>query len=179
VDLPGPVAGFVGHINERMDLRLLEAVAGAGHSLLLVGPRDAGFEPARFEALLRHPRVRWVGPKPTALLPGYLRLIDVGLVPYTGSAFNRGSFPLKTLEYLAAGRAVVATDLPAARWLATDLVTIASGPGEFAAEAGRLLGRPRTPEEVARRRRFAAGHSWAGRAAALSAAILGGRAGRP
>jgi teichuronic acid biosynthesis glycosyltransferase TuaH len=178
-DLPGPVAGFVGHINERMDLRLLEAVADRGHSLLLVGPRDASFEPARFEALLRRPRVRWVGPKPTAALPGYLRLIDVGLVPYTGSAFNRGSFPLKTLEYLAAGRAVVATDLPAARWLATDLVTIATGPDEFAAEAGRLLTAPRTPAIMARRRQFAAAHSWAGRAAAFSAAIFGDSAGPP
>jgi len=56
--------------------------------------------------------VRWVGPQPYGALPGYLRLMDVGVVPYRDSAFNRGSFPLKTLEYLAAGRGVVATD----RW---------------------------------------------------------------
>jgi teichuronic acid biosynthesis glycosyltransferase TuaH len=31
-------------------------------------------------------------------LPGYLRMMDVGLVPYRDSPFNRGSFPLKTLE---------------------------------------------------------------------------------
>ncbi len=85
VGLPGPVAGFVGRINERTDLCLLEAVAARGQSLLLVGPKDPAFEPRRFEALRRRHNVRWVGPKPFDALPGYLRLIDVGLVPYTGS----------------------------------------------------------------------------------------------
>ncbi|HVB44045.1 MAG TPA: hypothetical protein VNF47_15260 [Streptosporangiaceae bacterium] len=45
VTLPGPVAGFVGHINDRTDLRLLEAIAARGRSLLLVGPKDPAFEP--------------------------------------------------------------------------------------------------------------------------------------
>jgi glycosyltransferase involved in cell wall biosynthesis len=164
VDLPSPVVGFVGHINGRIDLRLLEDIADRGRSLLLVGPKDPAFEPGRFDALRRRPNVRCVGPKPFDALPGYLRMIDVGVVPYGDSPFNRGSFPLKTLEYLAAGRAVVATDLPAIRWLATDLVCIAQAPGAFADEVDRLLALPRTPEVLARRQAFAARHSWARRA---------------
>jgi teichuronic acid biosynthesis glycosyltransferase TuaH len=176
VGLPGPVAGFVGHLNARTDLRLLEDIAHRGRSLLLVGPKDPAFEPQRFDALRRRPNVRWVGPKPFDALPGYLRTIDVGLVPYLDTPFNRGSFPLKTLEYLAAGRAVVSTDLPAARWLATDLVHIAAEPGSFAAEVDRLLAQPRTRAVAARRQAFAAQHSWAHRAADLYDAIesLGG-----
>jgi teichuronic acid biosynthesis glycosyltransferase TuaH len=158
------VVGFVGHINGRIDLRLLEDIADRGRSLLLVGPKDPAFEPGRFDALRRRPNVRCVGPKPFDALPGYLRMIDVGVVPYGDSPFNRGSFPLKTLEYLAAGRAVVATDLPAIRWLATDLVCIAQAPGAFADEVDRLLALPRTPEVLARRQAFAARHSWARRA---------------
>lgn len=179
VGLTGPIAGFVGHINERTDLRLLEAVAALGRSLLLVGPRNPGFEPARFGALLRQGNVRWVGAKPFRDLPGYLRLIDVGLVPYGDSAFNRGSFPLKILEYLAAGRAVVATDLPAVRWLATDLVTVATSPREFADQVDRLLVQARTPAMVARRREFAGRHSWSSFAANFHDAILGVDANRP
>jgi glycosyltransferase involved in cell wall biosynthesis len=179
VDLAGPVAGFVGHINGRTDLRLIEAIAARGRSLLLVGPKDADFEPDRFAALLRRDNVRWVGAKPFSDLPGYLRLIDVGLVPYGDSRFNRGSFPLKTLEYLAAGRAVVATDLPAIKWLATDLVTVASGPEEFADQVDLLLGQARTPAVTARRREFAAQHSWSSRAASLHDAILGVDGSRP
>jgi glycosyltransferase involved in cell wall biosynthesis len=171
IALPGPVAGFVGRINDRTDLGLLEAIAGRGRSLLLVGPKDPAFEPARFDALRRRANVRWVGPKPSWALPGYLRLIDVGLVPYRDSEFNRASCPLKTLEYLAAGRAVVATDLPAIRWLDTDLICVAGGPASFADQVDRLLAKPRGPAVLARRQAFAARHSWACRAADIRAAI--------
>jgi len=115
--------------------------------------------------------VTWVGPKPFGALPGYLRVIDVGLVPYRNSAFNRGSFPLKTLEYLAAGRGVVGTGLPATRWLGTDLVRIADQPAAFADAVEREAARPRTAALAATRREFAARHSWARRAADIHAAI--------
>jgi glycosyltransferase involved in cell wall biosynthesis len=177
--LAGPVAGFVGQINERIDLRLLEAVAERGHSLLLVGPKDPGFEARRLAALLRRRNVCWVGQKPFESLPGYLRRVDVGLVPYGDSAFNRGSFPLKTLEYLAAGRAVVATDLPAIQWLSTDLVTVATSPQAFADQVGHLLGQARTATVMTVRREFAAKHSWTGRAASFHSAILSACATQP
>jgi teichuronic acid biosynthesis glycosyltransferase TuaH len=165
VGVRGPIVGFIGQINDRTDLRLLEAVADRGRSLLLVGPRDPAFEPRRFDALVRRGNVCWVGPKPFSALPGYLALMDVGVVPYGDSPFNRGSFPLKTLEYLAAGRAVVATDLPAIRWLETDHIAIASQAQPFADHVDRLLAEPRTPAMVAHRRAFARRHSWAVRAA--------------
>jgi len=171
VGLPGPVAGLVGRINNRTDLRLLEAIADRGRSLLLVGPRDPAFEPERFDALVRRRNVRWIGPRPFDALPSYLRLIDVGVVPYRDSPFNRSSFPLKTLEYLAAGRAVVATDLPAIRWLATDLISIATGPTSFADQVDHLLYQPRTTAVLVRRRAFAARHSWARRAAEIHGVI--------
>jgi teichuronic acid biosynthesis glycosyltransferase TuaH len=134
---------------------------------------DPAFEPARFAALRQRRNVRWVGAKPFGALPGYLRAIDVGLVPYRDSPFNRGSFPLKALEYLAAGRAVVSTDLPAIRWLDTDLISIAAGPAAFAEHADRMLAQPRTPALLARRQAFAARHSWARRAADVYAAVTG------
>ena len=104
VTVPGPVAGFVGHLNSRTDLALLEAVAKAGVSLLLIGPKDPAFEPERFARLLDRGNVAYLGPRPFEELPSYFKLIDVGLVPYGDTEFNRWSFPMKTLEYLAAGR---------------------------------------------------------------------------
>jgi teichuronic acid biosynthesis glycosyltransferase TuaH len=177
VELPAPVVGFVGHLGDRIDLRLLEAVADSGRSLLLVGPRHPRFELERMEQLLARANVQWVGPKPFEALPSYLRAIDVGLVPYADSAFNRGSFPLKTLEYLAAGRGVVATDLPAIRWLVEQaagregLIEVASEPADYAAAVERALSTGREAEAVARRRAFAAEHSWARRAEAFAAAL--------
>jgi teichuronic acid biosynthesis glycosyltransferase TuaH len=169
VDLPGPVAGFLGHINDRIDLALLEAVADAGCSLLIVGPIAHGYRGMdRFTALTRRPNVRWLGPRPYEDVPGCMRLIDVGLTPYVDSAFNRASFPLKTLEYLAAGRGVVATPLPAHHWLGTDLIEIAAGADEFARRVRDALARPRTADLVERRRTFARRHSWQDRAARIA-----------
>jgi len=172
VELRGPVVGFVGHINERIDLRMLEAVADRGRSLLLVGPKNHAFAPRQLEALFGRPNVCWVGHKEFSALPSYLRLMDVGVVPYRDSQFNRGSFPLKILEYLAAGRAVVATDLPAVRWLDTDLVAVAAEPAAFADHVERLLREVRSPALMALRRAFASRHSWANRAAEIHEAIL-------
>ncbi len=166
--LPGPVAGFVGYVNDRIDLSLLEGVADTGCSLLVVGPVAAGYESQRFAALTARPNVRHTGPKAFADLPGYLRVIDVGLTPYADTAFNRASFPLKTLEYLAAGRDVVSTPLPANDWLDTGLITVASGPAAFAAAVGHAARSARTSDLVRRRREFAARHSWADRARTLA-----------
>jgi teichuronic acid biosynthesis glycosyltransferase TuaH len=172
VGLDGPIAGVVGQFNARTDLALLEAVARRGRSLLLVGPLVEGWaDTTRFERLVALPNVRWVGRRPFEALPSYLRLIDVGLVPYADTAFNRGSFPLKTLEYLAAGRRVVATDLPAMRSLATDLIVVAEGPEAFADAVDAALAGTPTAGERAERRSFAQARSWSVRATEIARAI--------
>jgi teichuronic acid biosynthesis glycosyltransferase TuaH len=167
VILPPPIAGYFGHLSERLDLRLLESVAARGHSLLLLGPCHATFDIRRLDSLLRLPNVQWVRGRPMAEVPAYLGLIGVGLVPYADTPFNRASFPLKTLEYLAGGRAVVSTPLPAVDLLETDLVTCAGSQESFADEVGRLLEQQPPQELVERRQRFAQTHSWEHRAGQL------------
>ena len=163
VTLTSPVATFVGHLSDRIDLSCLEEVAKSGSSLLLVGPRQATFELQRLDALLALPNVQWVGPKGFDRLPSYLRLTQVGITPYVDSTFNRSSFPLKTLEYLAAGRPVVITNLPSARALDTDLITIATSPEDFAARTVALLRAPYDPEFAAAAQSFAFRHDWSSR----------------
>jgi len=141
-------------------------VAARGISVLLIGPRyeqTAAFR-ARIDALVDRPNVQWVGRQPLSRLPRYLAAIDVGLTPYVDNAFNRASFPLKTLEYLAAGRPVVSTDLPSAHWLATDLVDLARDAEQFVVLVEKRLAEERSAESVTARRTFAALHSWQNRA---------------
>lgn len=165
VELPEPIAGFIGHMSARIDLDLVEAVADTGHSVLLVGPRQLTFDPARLDALLTRQNVQWTGPRPFGELASYLRVMSVGLTPYADTPFNRASFPLKTLEYLAAGRPAVVTDLPSARALPSDLVARVSGPDAFAAATVMALEAPHDPELARRRRAYAATQSWDVRAA--------------
>ncbi|MGD0985047.1 MAG: glycosyltransferase [Acidimicrobiales bacterium] len=160
IDLRGRIAGFMGYIGERIDVALLEAVAASGVSLLLVGPRHPLFNMKAFDALLSRPNVQWVGPRPFEELPGYLAAMDVGLVPYTHSAFNQASFPLKTLEYLAAGRPVVATDLPAIVWLDCPFIHVADTPVEFAKAVAKTLDSPPEPAMRKRLQAFASQHTW-------------------
>jgi teichuronic acid biosynthesis glycosyltransferase TuaH len=172
VRLPSPIVGFHGHISGRIDLDMLEAITARGHSLLLVGPRQLNFDEPRLQRLFLRPNVQWMGPRPFDRLPSYLRAMDVGIVPYAlDDPFNQSSFPLKTLEYLAAGRPVIATPLPATRWLDTDLIRTASDPDAFADAVERCLTEPQTDDVVARRRAFAARHSWQARAEHLADAI--------
>ena len=159
VGLSAPVVGFLGTLSDRIDFDVLDAVADRGHSLLLVGSRRRTFSSARFERLLVRPNVRWVGARPFHELAPYLRAIDVGIVPYARNAYNDASFPLKILEYLAAGLPVVSTELPAVRWLGTDLIDVASGPSEFATAVERAITALPT-SDAARRRAFATEHGW-------------------
>ena len=177
IDLPPPVVGVVGQLSDRIEIGLLEAVADAGLSLLLVGPRDERWEPERFAALTARRTVHHTGLVPSEKLPIYLAMIDVGLTPYADTPFNRASFPLKTLEYLAAGRPVVSTDLPASRWLLdnpgahTGELSVASGPGDFVAAVSVATAAGGTNELAARCRALAARHSWQRRVEEFAAAV--------
>ncbi len=133
-DLPQPVIGLIGQLSDRIDLSILNAIADAGFSLLIVGPLDPRWEQQQFKELVDRSRVYYTGPVPAEAVPSYLAAIDIGITPYRDTPFNRASFPLKTLEYLGAGVPVVSTDIPAAHWLRADLTR-----GEQARWADRLI----------------------------------------
>ncbi len=170
VDLPRPIVGLIGQLSNRIDIEILLAISRGPCSLLLVGPLDPDWESIRFAELVSRPNVRWVGSVPFEELPRYLKSVDVGITPYADTAFNRASFPLKTLEYLAAGKPVVSTDLPAVRWLATDLIKVA-GTAEFGGVVHSISAVDQTLEVVERRQAFAERHSWTARAAQFAKLI--------
>ena len=171
VTLARPTAGFVGHISERIDITTLEAVAATGVSLLLVGPVSLTSGLNGFESLIARPNVQWTGPRPFRDLHRYLAAMSVGLTPYTPSEFNQSSYPLKTLEYLAAGLDVVSTDLPAARALPADLVHIAATPQDFALLTAKLVNKPTEPASRKVRQNFARSQSWHARASQFLAIL--------
>jgi teichuronic acid biosynthesis glycosyltransferase TuaH len=143
-DLPRPVVGLVGQLSERIDVSVLEEIARAGLSLLIVGPVDPRWERQRFQELITRPEVHYAGSVSADLVPSYLAALDIGITPYQDSPFNRASFPLKTLEYLGAGLPVVSADLPAARWLREDL-----GRQDETAAADQILALARTGAQYA------------------------------
>lgn len=174
-----PVAGVVGTLNERLDLSVLEAVVDAGIRLHLIGPRadrDPAFE-QRLDRLAANGLVEWTDRIPASELCSRLGTLAVGLTPYTDSAFNRASSPLKTYDYLAAGVPVVSSDLPASRWISSDCVNTAKDTVGFVSAVQRHVETVRRGEatvEIANRcRELARENSWEHRARELLNSIEG------
>ena len=94
-------------------MRLLVKVAEAYGNcrLVFVGPEELPRGTDR-DRLLRMPNVSFLGRKDRTELPHYLAAFDVALMPWSLNGHIRSAYPLKLHEYLAAGRASVATALP-------------------------------------------------------------------
>ncbi len=105
-----PVAGYVGVIDERLDLGLLAELAGLlpDWEIRMVGPR-VKIDPS---TLPQAPNITYVGPRPYAELADVMAGFDVALMPFALNEATRSISPTKTLEYLAAGLPVVSTPVP-------------------------------------------------------------------
>ena len=104
------VAGYVGVIDERLDLQLIAELAGALPSwdIRMVGP-VLKIDP---DSLPQAPNISYPGPSLYADLPQVMAGFDVALMPFAMNEATRSISPTKTLEYLAAGLPVVSTRVP-------------------------------------------------------------------
>ena len=142
-EIPGPRIGFIGAVSAyKMDLELLRAVADKrpDWSFVLIGDVGEGEPKTDIDHILGAPNIHLLGGRPYATLPAYLKGIDVAILPSALNDYTRSMFPMKFFEYLAAGRPVVATALPA---LAQHhhVASITDGPEAFeAALAAALAG---------------------------------------
>ena len=168
-----PIAGYVGAINDKLDLVLLAQVACScpEWSLVLVGPvaiHDAEGQHA-LEVLQSLPHVHFLGRKNVADVPRYIASCHVCLLPYRINEWTKNIDSLKLYEYLACGKPVIATDVPAARRF-SKVVKIVTNETEFITSMNMAVNEDR-PVLQTERQRIAAQHTWDQRVAALSAVI--------
>lgn len=160
---PGPRIGYVGTLHaHRLDvdlvLSLADRVPGTVH---LVGP-DA-LEPVDRARLAAHPRIRLHGAVPSAEVPSWMTAMDVLVCPHLVNEFTLSLDAIKSHEYLAAGRPVVATPSSGFQTLAMPALTVAPA-DTFADAILASIGRAVPPSQVA---------GWDSRTVEFAAALLG------
>jgi UDP-galactopyranose mutase len=129
----GPLFGYVGVIDERLDLDTIARLADGRTeaTVVMIGPVakiDAGTLPQR-------PNIVYLGQRTYEELPALLAAFDVALMPFALGPATHSISPTKTLEYLAAGLPVVSTAVPDVVRSFADVVHIADAQTFVAAVA--------------------------------------------
>jgi glycosyltransferase involved in cell wall biosynthesis len=140
-----PVAGYVGVIDERVDLDLVANVAAMlpDWDIQLVGP-VAKIDEASLPVA---PNLSYAGPQPYERLPEVMGGFDVALMPFATNEATKSISPTKTLEYLAAGLPVVSTPIADVVSDFGTVVDIAADAAAFAAACRRTLAHELAPRD--------------------------------
>jgi glycosyltransferase involved in cell wall biosynthesis len=113
--ITGPRLGYIGTINEKLNVALLEHIARTRPewSIVLIGRQNytLAAERQQFEALIERPNVHWLGHRDHTLLPAYLKGLDICMMCYNITSWTYFGDPLKMHEYLASGKPTIAAGL--------------------------------------------------------------------
>lgn len=156
----GPVIGFVGAISDyKLNLAwILEAArARPSWQFALIGPVGMADPTTDVGQAQAQPNVHIMGHRAYESLPAYLKGFDVAVIPYNINAYTESVFPIKFFEFLATGKPVVISNLPALRDYYKD-VHVAHDGAEFISACEASLAKPE--EGKASRLALAAEHSW-------------------
>lgn len=158
--IPRPRFGFFGVIDERLDMELLENVSRLRPSwqFVMIGPVQ---RISRF-VLPNFPNIHYLGEKQYGDLPRYLAGWDAAIIPYVHMEATRYVSPLKTVEYLAGGKHVIATPIidVIRPYGNKGLVQIAGTPEEFVKVAELILQHKEDEEWIEKVDTYLAATSW-------------------
>jgi protoporphyrinogen oxidase/glycosyltransferase involved in cell wall biosynthesis len=155
-----PRLGFFGVLDERLDIDLLAGIAERRPEweICMVGPVLKIDE----ATLPRAPNLHYFGQRDYAELPAFLAGWDLAILPFARNEATRCISPTKTLEYMAAGRAIVSTRVGDVERLYGDVVRFADTTDDFVAACEAALVEPDAArsERRALMRRMVAATSW-------------------
>jgi glycosyltransferase involved in cell wall biosynthesis len=158
--IPHPRLGFIGVIDERMDIDLIaQAAAAKPHwHFVMIGP-VVKIDPASLPNL---PNIHYLGGKDYQDLPRYIAGWDIGTIPFAMNESTQYISPTKTPEYLAAGKPVVSTPIRdvVRPYGESGLVSIAATAAEFVAHAETEMNRKAKKAWLKKVDAFLANNSW-------------------
>lgn len=143
--IPHPRLMYIGALSDfKLDFTMIAEIAAAETEwhFVFVGDEREGQHSDDIARLAQRRNVHFLGWRPYADLPSYLRGADVALLPQQINDYTRSMFPMKYFEYLAAGLPIVATPLPALADFA-GYHHVASGAAQFILAVKHALKTPR------------------------------------
>ena len=177
-ELPHPRLGFYGVIDERLDLDIIDRLAGdhPDWQIVVVGP-VVKIDPAR---LPRKPNIHYFGQRSYDELPRYLAGWDVCLLPFARNDATKFISPTKTLEYMAAELPIVSTPITDVAEPYGEIVYLGDTPDEFvrACEAALASSAEERAARTARMREVLTGTSWEVTVSAMERLLTEAMAGR-
>ena len=140
-DLPRPIIGFSGMLQECIDYDKIELVARERPewSVVLVGGSMPG---VNLDHLKKYPNIHFLGMKKYDDMPAYLGAFDVCLNVFRSGDLAKDVSPLKFYEYMASGKPVVTTPQPEQVLGYNDAVYISYGEADFIAKCEQALSEP-------------------------------------
>lgn len=175
--VPGRVV-YLGQLDEHKGIDVLVDAAPRlpeAMSLEVIGGPDRVEElRRRTERARGGARVALTGALPQGEALARLRSAEVAVAPYLDVPYNHYLTPTKVYEYMAAGAAIVASDVPCERGLLRHgenaLLVPPGRPGELAAAIARLHAEPALRERLAARaREDVRERTWTARGKAIAA----------
>lgn len=106
----GKVIGFVGNLESKIDIPLIEKIAEAFPDTLIVLVGSTHANP-KVRDLRRYSNIRMFGVVPYEYINAVVGLFDVGILPHLKMDLTKNMNPLKVYVYLANHVPVVATDV--------------------------------------------------------------------
>ena len=164
--IPRPLIGYVGTMEDRVDWPMLARAArdNPRANFVLMGridPDDGSAWQEDRRRCLALANVHPIGWRGQGLINSYIRSFDLGMIPYrVDHPFNLACCPTKIMDYIAAGRPFVATNVPECQ-LHVDRFDVVT-PADFSGKIAERLAGGLDDGKVALRHAWALAHTCRG-----------------
>lgn len=148
------VVGYVGALGHWINSQLILKIA-QDHKVVLIGP-EFGMKK------ISHPNIAKLGMKKYKDLPGYIKMMDALIIPFSLNDITKSTNPIKMYEYLATGKPVISSTLPETI-LYSEVYNANTDEGFISMLDRALSGEFNTSDLIEKRKLIASNNSWKNR----------------
>jgi len=164
-----PIIGFLGILQDRIDVGLLEEIAKThtDKTLVLAGPVWKNFPK---DKLQKYKNIIFTGAVKYSDIPKYYNSFDVGIIPYKTNDFIKSTNSMKYYEYLASGLPVISTVSGGVEKF-NDVIYISKDSNEFNDNINKAL-KENSEKLIQLRKEFVKSMTWKARVNEILSDIL-------